>query len=143
MIPILTTLAITLFFFVLRWDVYSDYKKWKENIPVKHTKEAIIRGVLLLPSISLLVLVKLIGNNFTFSSLLLYLFLTIGLLGALWWEFFDGWYNTLRGFKWRFNGSVDEDDALTDRILYKIGDFWEGVLKIGLILLFAVLYFIL
>lgn len=140
---ILITLAFILFFLVLRWDVYSDYKKWKNGIPVNHKKEALIRGVLLLPSISLLVLVKLIGNSFTFSNLILYLFLTVGMLGSLWIEFFDGWYNSLRGFKWRFNGSVDEDDALTDRILYKIGDFWEGVLKIGLILLFTVLYFIL
>ena len=119
-------IAILWYFGFLYWDVKSDYKKWLQQLPVKHGKEAVQRGLLLMPSFILLMW----NTDWTIwngiSALLL--------MGSAYWELFDGWYNKLRGFKWRFNGSVDPDDSLLDKFLYKIGDTWEGVLKIGLIL---------
>lgn len=131
-------LSLILFFIVLGWDLRSDYKKWKEGVHVKHTKEALTRGLLLIPAISLLVVPKVINTSFWYF--LWVSTVSVGLYGSLWWELFDGIYNKLRGFKWRFNGSVDSDDSKLDRFLYKIGDFWEGVMKVGLILLFLILY---
>jgi hypothetical protein len=58
----------------------------------------------------------------------------------VWWELFDGFYNKMRGFKWRFNGTIDADDSKLDQFLYKIGDTWEGILKIGLILISLIAY---
>lgn len=131
--------AIIWFFIILRWDVYSDYKKWKVGTPIDHFKEAVIRGVYLLPSHIFLFTVKThTGNNFW--DFLLYITIVSGLLFSIWWEFFDGWYNKLRGFRWRFNGSVDKDDAMLDKLLYKLGDKAEGLLKWGLIVTFFFLY---
>ena len=131
------TLSIILFFIVLRWDVYSDYNKWKTGIPVKHGKEAVIRGVYLIPSFVTLYLFK---HPVGFWSIVFTALVIIGLMGSFYWELFDGWYNKLRGFKWRFNGSKDPDDSKLDRFLYNLNDFWEGVLKISLIILFLTLY---
>lgn len=127
-------LAIIWFFGILYLDVESDFKKWKNNVPVKHTKEAIERGLMLLPTFGLL----MVHTNWRVWDVLI----TMGLMGSVYWELFDGLYNTLRGFKWRFNGSVDEDDSILDKFLYKIGDKWEAVLKLGLIVLFLFLYFL-
>jgi hypothetical protein len=128
-------LGILSFILVLVWDVLSDYRKWVNKIPVKHTYEALIRGLLLIPSFVFLVLPKE-------QSITLY-FTTAALISSVWWELFDGFYNKIRGFKWRFNGSRDPDDSKLDMFLYNIGDTWEGVLKISLIILFLTFYIIL
>lgn len=132
-------LAAIVFYLVLRWDVFDDYIKWKEGRAVKHFKEAIIRGVLVLPSAVLLYWPKYITCE-SWRSYVFYAAIVIGLIGAVWWEFFDGWYNKKRGYRWRFNGSVDKDDSWFDKFLYGIGDVAEGILKISLILLFLALY---
>ena len=120
-------------FLILYFDVITDYNKWVKDIPVKHTKEAIIRIILLTPS----VLSLLCPLNFNgMGDFLLRLIIVYGAILSIYWEFFDGFYNNIRGFKWRFNGSVDEDDSFLDKFLYKIGDFWEGVLKWILIIFF-------
>ena len=124
---------------VLRWDILSDYDKWKKHIPVNHTKEAVKRGLLLLPTFALLLWPKLATPN-TFWYIVAEITVVTGVMFSIWWELFDGWYNKLRGFKWRFNGSVDEDDSVLDRFLYNIGDTWEGILKWGLIITFLLTY---
>lgn len=60
--------------------------------------------------------------------------------GAIWWEFFDGFYNKIRGFSWRFNGTVDPDDSFLDKLLYKLSPSQETILKWGLIIIFTTLY---
>lgn len=132
-------LSLISFFIVLKWDVNSDYKKWLDKKPVNHFKESLIRIVYLIPSVCFLAYPKII-NIQNFWYVLLQILQSSLLLSALWWELFDGWYNKKRKFKWRFNGSVDLDDSKSDKFLYKIGDFWEGFLKIILILLFLLLY---
>lgn len=124
--------AVLWFFGVLRWDVYNDYKKWKEGIPVKHRKEAILRGLLLSVTLTLLIWPKLHADVWQWHSLWVIL-LTIGLVGGIWWLLFDGWYNKIRGFKWGFDGSVDKDDSWLDWILYHVNDTIEMVAKLVII----------
>jgi hypothetical protein len=57
---------------------------------------------------------------------------SVFMIGSFYWLFFDGLYNSFRGFSWWFNGSVDPDDSLLDRILMKMEDWQEALLKIGL-----------
>lgn len=127
-----TILAAICFFLVLYWDVQSDYKKWLNNIPIKHTKEALIRSALLIPSFLCLSLPH-IG---LVKSLLCF-----GLIGSTYLLLFDGWYNLKRGQNWWFLGSVDADDAWWDKIQRKIPLKWLKILKITLPLGFLVLYF--
>lgn len=124
-------LGIIWFAGVLYWDVIDDYIKWKQNIALNHTKEAIIRGLLLLPTI-----VALSVNEFDFFKLVIVL-----LMVFLWWLFlFDGIYNHIRGFNWWFLGSVDDNDALTDKLQRKIPLSILKVSKILLPLIFTTVY---
>lgn len=132
-------ISVILFVVVLRWDVNSDFKKWQNEIAVNHFKEGVIRSLLLIPS-TLLLLFPVFGMSMW--QIVGKLSVALGLEFAVWWELFDGLYNKKRGKPWRFNGSVDKDDSILDRFLYKIGDRWEGVLKLGLITTSLVLYII-
>lgn len=116
-------LAIVCFFLVLYWDVQSDYKKWLNNIPVKHTKEAIIRALLLIPSLLCLVL-----PNITILKILI----SLALMGSTYLLLFDGWYNVKRGQNWWFLGTVDEDDSWWDKFQRKIKLKTLKILKIGI-----------
>lgn len=127
-------IAILWFLGVLAWDIISDYKKWKKNIPVKHTNEMLIRAALLIPSAILLS-----WGDFSILKLLT----ATAMLGAWWWEFFDGIYNKLRGKSWRFNGSIDPDDSKLDTFLYHLSATKQALLKWGLIGLTTILYIIL
>src|SRR5690606_33101385 len=124
---------------VLRWDLLSDIDKWNKDIPVNHTREAVVRTLLLFPTFALLLWPKLVTPD-GFWMIIVEGTVTTGVIFSVWWEIFDGLYNKYRGFKWRFNGSVDADDSLLDQFLYKIGDTWEGILKIGLIITFLISY---
>lgn len=131
--------AVYWFYHQLRRDVLSDFRKWVQNIPVKHTKEAIMRVINLSPSFALILWPKLYWHhNFWLASLT-----SAGIIFSIWWEFFDGWYNKIRGFHWRFNGSVDKDDSFLDKFLYGIGGTWETLLKWGLIILALIGYILL
>jgi hypothetical protein len=126
--------AIIWFAGVLWWDVESDYRKWKNNIPIEHTKEMIIRCLLLTPS----------GVAFWLGNpSLLILPVIVCMQGAWWWEFFDGWYNKKRNKPWRYNGSTDPDDSKLDSFLYHLSAKKQGFLKWGLITLFTTLYILL
>lgn len=116
---------------VLWWDVISDYKQWRKKIPINHGNELVLRAFLLIPSILLLVLPYSSLSNILAAILM---------EGAIWWEFFDGFYNKIRGFSWRFNGTVDPDDSFLDKILYKLSPSQETILKWGLIIIFTTLY---
>jgi hypothetical protein len=119
---------------VLWWDIISDYKKWKKKIPINHTGQLILRSFLLIPCILLLVI--------PYVSVWQIL-AALGMAGSIWWEFFDGFYNKIRGFSWRFNGTVDPDDSFLDRFLYKFSPLQETILKWGLIVIFTTLYILL
>lgn len=124
-------LAFLLFAGVLYWDVTTDYKKWKENKPVKHFKEGVLRALLLVPSILLLAL----------PHLSLWKIVTAAAMeAAIWLLLFDGFYNRLRGFDWWFLGSVDEDDAWWDKLQRKIPLKLLKVIKISLPLVAILIY---
>lgn len=133
-------LGILLFAYVLHWDVNSDYKKWKNNIPVQHTKEAIIRALFLAPSFFCFFLP--ISNLILWQSVVKF-FVTFFMMQAWWWELFDGFYNKMRGYSWRFTGSNDKDDAQYDNILQKMTLLEILALKWSLIIIFTTLYLIL
>lgn len=139
MLWILPVIAAIYFLAMLWIDVHSDYHKWLSEIPVKHTKEAIIRVAFLSPTYILLAIPKM-TPYFNLWNYLLTTLVVAGVIFSVWWELFDGFYNKIRGLKWRFNGSVDPDDSKLDKFLYGISDTWEGILKIGLIFLFLILY---
>lgn len=121
-------LGILLFVGILWWDITSDYHKWKRNIPINHTKEMIIRCFLLTPSALCFWL-----YNFSLTSLPIIILMQ----GAWYWEFFDGFYNKIRGKDWRFNGTLDNDDSRLDSFLYHLNNKQEAMLKWGLITLFT------
>lgn len=125
------TLAFFCFGLVLWWDVKTDYRRWKNKKPINHKTDWLIRVLLISPSIVLLSFPSFHIWNIVFASLL---------EGFLFWELFDGFYNKLRGFSWRFNGTIDPDDSFLDRILYKLTPIQETILKWGLILISALLY---
>ena len=126
-------LASILFFTILYLDVQSDYKKWKDNKPVNHFKEWAFRALFLVPSVILLALPWL-----SISKLIAASFME----GVLFWELFDGLYNKIRGFSWRFNGSKDKDDSWLDKLLYNLSPKQQMLLKWGLISIFTTLYII-
>lgn len=65
------------------------------------------------------------------------------MIGAWWWEFFDGFLNMKRGYPWRYNGSEDSDDAQADNILQSLSPLKQAILKWTLITLFTTLYILL
>ena len=128
-------IAILLFLVILRWDVKSDAKKTK----VDHTKEAWIRAAFLLPSY-LCFLFPI--DNTNVWMIISKLVVTALMMEAWWWEFFDGCLNIEKDHSWRFNGSDDKDDAISDNILQELSPVKQAILKWGLIILFTTLYII-
>lgn len=124
-------IALIWFVGVLYWDVSTDYKKWKKKKPVDHTTDWLLRGLLIIPSTVLLSLPEITLQRIGAALLM---------QGFLWWELFDGFYNLMRGFSWRFNGTVDPDDSFLDKILHKLSPLQETILKWGLIIIFTSLY---
>lgn len=122
-------LGVISFYLVLRWDVWDD---WKKN-SVRHTKEALIRDILLAPSMILLTLAAGINTGGVISTLFMMFF--------VWWIFFDGWLNKLRGHGWWFTGSIDPDDAKSDTFLKRLPLWGHKILKIGGVLISMGFYF--
>src|SRR5690242_19156693 len=119
-------LAVIWFYVILRWDVFTDYKRQH----IQHTKEAVKRSIFLIPSFLCLLLPV---HHMLWLQIALKGIVSAGLIGSIWWEFFDGWLNLKRGYKWRFNGSDDPDDAKTDHFLQRLTPLQQGLLKWGLI----------
>lgn len=128
--------GIFLFLGVLTWDLATDLQKWRGGVDINHTLEAFIRFGLLLPS-----LFFLSGFGVLFGPLRIgvpekWFWKTLSallLMSFTYWLFFDGLYNTFRGFGWWFNGSRDYNDGALDRLLMDLKDWQEACLKIGLV----------
>lgn len=106
-------IASVLFYRVLRKDVASDFIKWQNNIPVKHTAEWAIRAFHLIPTLLFLTL-----PIYKFSIDVLYRFISAcSLVGFVYLVLFNGWYNVKRNLNFWSTGSNDKDDAITDNIL--------------------------
>lgn len=126
-------LALIWFTGILYWNVDYDYKKISQGIPIDHKKHAVIRAALLVPS-SIAFLMP--------SFSLLQIPIVICMQGAWWWEFFDGWLNSKRGYPWRFNGGGGEGSADSDNFLRKFTPTQQALIKWGLIVLFTTIYII-
>lgn len=135
-------IAIGLAIPVLVWDLVSDYKKWKKEIPVAHTREGWVRLALLLPSLFFFAL-PIYHDYFPNWKFFLYAVLSpSALLGSYYLFFFDGIYNLLRKQKFFFPGTDDPDDSITDDFFQKLTPLQHALTKIFLIILFTSVYYL-
>ena len=124
MVDLLVGIAWYIIVFV--WDLWSDYKKWLSNRKTKHIPEYWMR-------IALLITPSIILASRLDADWWLGLFVTLSVFGSVWWLFFDGLYNKLRGFNWMFEGSKDKDESIWDDFVRWLGKTWTLVLKILLV----------
>lgn len=124
MVDLLVGIAWYIIVFV--WDLWSDYKKWLSNRKVRHSPEYWMR-------IALLITPSIILASRLDADWWLGLFVTLSVFGSVWWLFFDGLYNKLRGFDWTFEGSKDKDESIWDDFVRWLGKTWTLVLKILLV----------
>lgn len=117
-------------------DLIIDLRKWEDGEPINHSWEAVVRAVLLLPSVLLLTgfWVRK-GKIVTPGRWLLSILASGFLIASAWWFLFDSTFNILRGFPMFFNGGVDYNDGYLDKLLRKMEDWQEALLKIGLVML--------
>lgn len=122
-------LPIAIFLTVLTVDLITDYRKWLRGKRVRHTWEAFVRVLCLVPAIILL-------TRFEW-----YWFPVPALMVMFWyWLLFDGFYNTLRGYGWWFTGSDDPDDAHSDNLLQELTLKQHIILKLSGCLVTAGVY---
>lgn len=130
----------TLWFMVILYiDIQSDYKRIESN-GINHKRGAILRTIGLLPSFGCFLFPL---DSLTISHILFKILIISGLLFSWWWELFDGLLNMKRKKSWRYNGSDDSNDAVSDNILQKLSPLQQGLLKWSLILTFTILYYVL
>lgn len=117
----ITILALICPFIVLAAKLYFNYRLWhnkeikgSSKKIVNHPKEWALMALACSPSIYHLA-----------TQLSLPLYFSIPLTGAMvafvLWVLFDGFNNVTRGFFWFYTGSIDNDDAATDKFLRKYG----------------------
>lgn len=117
--------GVILFIVAIAIDLFTDYRLWLKHRDVAHQKGAAIRLAALAPC----------GVCFTIAhpwTLVPAAIITVAMIGCVYWLFFDGIYNKLRGFGWWFNGSPEgkTDDSLFDKFLRVLTDSAESFLKI-------------
>jgi hypothetical protein len=110
------------FLAVLAYDLFSDYSQWIRGERISHRAELKERIVLL--TVPVLLLAVPLKGAFLWGLLL-----SGAMAGLLYWCLFDGLYNIMRGFPWLFTGSVDPDDAATDKLLRRYP--WMQWARIG------------
>ena len=129
-------LAIVWTFVVMHIDVHTDYKRI-ENNTINHSRGTQLRVVGLIPSFGCLYFPL---SSLTIWYILAKIAIVSGVLFSYYWEFFDGWLNTKRGYSWRWNGSNDEGDAKTDNFLQNYTPIQQMLIKWVLIIVFTILY---
>jgi hypothetical protein len=119
-------IAILLFILTIGIDLYTDYKIWKKDEPIKkpvnHLRGSLLRLIGLVPAIILLGWVSLF------------------LIGFLYWFLFDGLFNRIRKFDWWFTGSDGIKDAKSDNFIRKLKVWQHQTIKITGIVLSLVVY---
>lgn len=126
-------LGVGIFLLVLTIKLLYDLNEWKYERPTNHPVEWAISAFPLITAAIIL------ADDAT------HYWITLGTslsLVAIWmWTLFDGLYNVLRGQKWNFTGTVDEDDAWWDKLQRKYPWIWKA--KIVLSIVFLITYVIL
>lgn len=133
LLPYLLVIAATVaFYFILKWDVNADFKKWKDEKAVDHEKESWYRVLLVFP-----------GLGYMFAHPLAWywagLIVAVMLLFA-WLLFFNGWYNRKRNKEFFYVGSDEKEpgwhskDSWTENFLQrmeKINDSLPMIIQVG------------
>lgn len=110
------TWGIILFLAALVFDLTRDYKSWLRNESVNHAPKHILRPIILAPSLA--VLVSVLDWKWPYW-LILAIPIVVLMEFFVYWIVFDILFNILRGFTWNFTGSVESDDAGSDKLLRK------------------------
>jgi hypothetical protein len=134
-----TLLAFLWFSVVMYIDIQTDYKRIETNT-IKHGRGLILRSLGLLPSFGCLYFPL---ESLVIPFLIVKAIVIIGLLGSVYWEFFDGLLNKKRNKPWRYNGSDDPNDASTDNFLQSLTPKQQRNLKWWLIITFITTYIVL
>ncbi len=126
-------LPITFIVIILIVKLMYDYKLWLKHKPVNHLLEWLLMAAFSIPSIILF------SNE---SSLPLFWAypLSASMCAAFLWFFFNGLYNTIRGYNWWFTGN--DGGSFTDKILKIIGPFAQKILEVMLLLATITFYII-
>lgn len=140
-------LPIVFFILSLTHKLFRNFRMWKKNQSVNHTKEGKYYAVMVL-STSGILLTALSGNIplaiVPVILMLFFWFLTL----------FDGLYNLLRRwyrkkkgepfghYTFFYTGTNDVDDAVTDNFLQRMKTWQVIIFKIGGIAFFTTLYII-
>lgn len=127
--------AIISFFVILNDNVQEDFRKDIDNID--HKKEWKKRALLLLIPIACLAFLKETPNSWIWVGQLIS---AIGLVSFLYWTLFDGWLSNKKGYNFWFTGTIDPNDADTDKFLRKLPKWAQISLKVGGSALFLGLY---
>lgn len=132
-------ISLLLFSLILYQEVNLHNKRLNEGKVIRHKEEWLIRAVLLLPSIIMLSLPY--NNKYDFNTTFLIIIIILKLLlsgvffAFLWWELFDGFYNTKRKKPWRFLGTIEQDESSADNFLRKFSTKKQAIIKIGAIII--------
>ena len=128
-------LAITLIIIVVIVKLRYDYKLWQKHIYVKHSKEWLLMALGSAYSI------YYFAEHSTLTRWLSYPLAAL-MCAAFIMFFFNGWYNTKRGFNWWFLGDVGNKSAITDKFFKKVGSSWQKTIQIGLLIGTIIIYII-
>lgn len=135
---IIPIVGILLFFLILYIDIETDYKRIIIN-SINHTRGAIIRMIALIPTV-LSLLFPL--DSFSITYILFKLIVIITILGSLFLLLFDGFLNLRRGYNWWFLGSIDNNDSFFDKLQRNLPITLNKILKIGIPIIFILIYII-
>lgn len=143
---ILTILGFITFIAALLWSVSRHYKKWRygqqqpdtgSTTPIMHLPELWIRILAFTPAITFFS-ISLAQEIHVIPAICI----SILMVAALFWFWFDGLFNLKRGREWWYIGTIDKDEAATDNFKRKIGPTWTKIVQITLMISSIVLYFI-
>lgn len=117
----LTIFAISRVIILLAAKLVYDLRLWYNREikgtgtkTVKHKAEWLIIAVCSAPSIIQLAEICKLQWYYSYPH-------TSALTAFFIWIMFDGLYNILRGYNWFYTGSMDADDAATDKLLRNYG----------------------
>lgn len=147
MIPyIMPISAILLAALILWWDVSADFKFWKKKKDVNHNNQGFKRLMLLSPSIiTMAIPIRWVGDTLLSNLAIigLCLLVSFGVIGFLYWLFFDGLYSNKRRYNFWDLGSDGPEDGKTDNFLQSLTKTQHIAIKIGGCVIFITVYLIL
>lgn len=114
----------------LMWNYYG---LWLKRKPVNHTVEWCLMALACIYSI--IVFAKHSTLYWVWGGIL-----SAIIIADFIWFFFNGLYNTLRGYGWWFTGSGGKDGAITDMFLKRLKTWQQKVLEIVPLAISIIIY---